>query len=202
MHQHLAACFDAGAQALIQKLLATFVGCTSIPQTVCCAGPPASTARSLLPAHVGCVCCADGAAPPRPYLQAAVCTGHACRSVKDAHNPGAAALSSSTAARPSCLSAVQNPVQAPIQKLLPPEVMLLIFSQLPIASTARAQCSCRQWYHLGLAPDLWRTACQETFQRCSYKRNSWLLRREYRCGAGVPCTPRYPAAAPCKPHNR
>lgn len=70
--------------------------------------------------------------------------------------------------------------QAPIQKLLPPEVMLLIFSQLPIASTARAQCSCRQWYRLGLAPDLWRTACQEAFQRCSYKRNSWLLRREYR----------------------
>lgn len=102
---------------------------------------------------------------------------------------------------PSRLSAVQTLSQAPIQKLLPPEVMLLIFSQLPIASTARAQCSCRQWYRLGLAPDLWRTACQEAFQRCSYKRNSWLLRREYRCAAGVPCTPAHFAAAPCPPQE-
>ena len=111
-----------------------------------------------------------------------------CRCVDVVHGQTLPPSAPSQLQGPTRLSAVQTPPQAPIQKLLPPEVMLLIFSQLPIASTARAQCSCRQWYRLGLAPDLWRTACQEAFQRCSYKRNSWLLRREYRCGAGVPCT--------------
>ena len=193
-HQHPAAC-SAGAQAPIQKLQATLIGCKHTQRPVCCAGRPGFKPEAVSPPMWGVSAVQALLAPFTCCCLHRSC----CRFGNDAHDLTLPPSAPAKLQDPCRLPAVQAPSQAPIQKLLPPEVMLLIFSQLPIASTARAQCSCRQWYRLGLAPDLWRTACQEAFQRCSYKRNSWLLRREYRCGVGVPCTLRTLAAAPCTP---
>ncbi|KAK9836213.1 hypothetical protein WJX84_005129 [Apatococcus fuscideae] len=55
-------------------------------------------------------------------------------------------------------------LQAPIQKLLPEEMMLTILGKLPAAHLAMAQCVCLQWRTLADSPDLWRAACSEAFR--------------------------------------
>ncbi|KAK9817830.1 hypothetical protein WJX72_002832 [[Myrmecia] bisecta] len=53
---------------------------------------------------------------------------------------------------------------APIQKLLPEELLLLIFAKLPAYSLAGAQCVCQNWRTVGNNPELWKAACNEAFQ--------------------------------------
>lgn len=70
---------------------------------------------------------------------------------------------------------------APIQRLLPEEVLLLVLGKLPIAALGAAQCVCRQWRAVGNSPCLWRRACLEAFYNSDLETNSRLVRTQYRC---------------------
>jgi F-box protein 9 len=83
-----------------------------------------------------------------------------------------------TSARPSPLS--PQVVLSPIQKLLPDEMLLLIFSKLPIGSLGAAQCVCQQWRAVGAAPSLWLSACQEAFPDVDSSEGAAQMRDKYR----------------------
>lgn len=67
-----------------------------------------------------------------------------------------------------------------IEKLLPNEMLLLVFARLPISSLGAAQCVCRQWRIVGAAPSLWRTACLDAFAHSPHTTNERLLRQFHR----------------------
>ena len=72
-------------------------------------------------------------------------------------------------------------LQAPIQKLLPEEMMLTIMAKLPAAQLARAQCVCLQWRSLADSPELWRAACREAFGGLSSPQtDARLVRSQHR----------------------
>lgn len=71
-------------------------------------------------------------------------------------------------------------VQAPIQKLLPPELITTFLRYLPIITLAHCQCVCKQWNSLGNFPPLWETACQEAFQHIDYDKLCRLVRTAHR----------------------
>eukprot|EP00884_Botryococcus_braunii_P021409 jgi/Botrbrau1/7952/Bobra.9_2s0110.1 len=51
-----------------------------------------------------------------------------------------------------------------LQRLLPEELLIHVFTFLGPADVAIAQLVCRQWRHAGLFPDLWKLACEEAFR--------------------------------------
>ena len=70
--------------------------------------------------------------------------------------------------------------QAPIQKLLPPELTTTVLRYLPITTLAHCQCVCKQWNALGNFPPLWQSACQEAFQYIEYDKLSRLVRTAHK----------------------
>jgi hypothetical protein len=67
-----------------------------------------------------------------------------------------------------------------IQRLLPEEILLLIFGKLDAISVAAAQCVCRQWRAVGAGPSLWRAACMGAFPFSTPQENAQLVRLKYR----------------------
>ncbi|KAL3148629.1 hypothetical protein ABBQ38_014052 [Trebouxia sp. C0009 RCD-2024] len=70
--------------------------------------------------------------------------------------------------------------QAPIQKLLPPELTTTVLRYLPITALAHCQCVCKQWNALGNFPPLWQSACQEAFQYVEYDKLNRLVRTAHK----------------------
>lgn len=66
-----------------------------------------------------------------------------------------------------------------IQKLLPEELLLKVFTALPVTSLAAAQCVCRQWRGVGAAPPLWAAACAEVFHDRDAAGNAALVKEQY-----------------------
>ena len=52
---------------------------------------------------------------------------------------------------------------APIQQMLPEELLLLIFSKLPSYGLGPVQCTCKQWKAVSSYQSLWKAACMEAF---------------------------------------
>lgn len=67
-----------------------------------------------------------------------------------------------------------------IEKLLPNEVLLLVFARLPVTSLGGAQCVCQQWRVVGNYPSLWRAACMDAFCHISPHVNDRLLKQFHR----------------------
>lgn len=103
-------------------------------------------------------------------------------------------------------------LQAPIQKLLPEEMMLTILGKLPTAQLAVAQCVCLQWRALADNPDLWRAACSEAFRGHSDpKTDARLVRLQHRSAhlrsasvvqSGMPQNTVHLTSGPEKPFNQ
>lgn len=51
-----------------------------------------------------------------------------------------------------------------LQRLLPEELLINVFTLLTPTELAAAQLVCRQWRRASLFPDLWKTACEEAFR--------------------------------------
>ena len=71
---------------------------------------------------------------------------------------------------------------APIQAMLPEEMLAAVFERLPVGSLGAAQCVCSQWRHIGATPELWRAACDDAFRATPAEVNLRMLRAQYRCG--------------------
>lgn len=67
-----------------------------------------------------------------------------------------------------------------IEKLLPNEMLLLVFAKLSKPSLGAAQLVCRQWKVVGDTPSIWRTACLEAFSNCTLETNERLLYKFHR----------------------
>lgn len=68
---------------------------------------------------------------------------------------------------------------APIQALLPDELLHHVFLKLPIMDVARTQCVCKHWRQLGEHAELWQQACLSTFTGTPMTRNTELVRTQY-----------------------
>lgn len=71
---------------------------------------------------------------------------------------------------------------APIQALIPDELLHQVLLQLPIMDVARTQCVCKHWHQLGEHAELWQQACLATFASTTMAHNAELVRSQYRCG--------------------
>ncbi len=80
------------------------------------------------------------------------------------------------------LLSVSQPL-APIQTMLPEEMLAAVFERLPVGSLGAAQCVCSQWRRVGATPDLWRAACADAFRSTPPEANLRMLRGQYRCGS-------------------
>lgn len=69
---------------------------------------------------------------------------------------------------------------APIQRLLPEELLLRVFDFLPSYALGMAQCVCSHWRAVGAAPRLWEAACNDAFADSSRGKNIELLRSQFR----------------------
>lgn len=67
-----------------------------------------------------------------------------------------------------------------IEKLLPNEILLLVFARLPVSSLGAVQCVCHQWRMVANYPSLWRAACMEAFCHVSPHVNDRLLKQFHR----------------------
>ena len=67
-----------------------------------------------------------------------------------------------------------------IQQMLPEELLLLIFSQLPSYGLGPVQCTCKQWKAVSSYPSLWKAACMEAFQASGYEENCKIVRSGHR----------------------
>ena len=73
-------------------------------------------------------------------------------------------------------------VLAPIQQLLPEEMLALVLSHLPTAYDLGAvACTCRGWRTSAHNPALWRGACARTFQELQPDALARLVRLNHRC---------------------
>ena len=71
---------------------------------------------------------------------------------------------------------------APIQQLLPEEMLALVLSHLPTAYDLGAvACTCRGWRTSAHNPALWRGACARTFQELQPDALARLVRLNHRC---------------------
>ena len=86
---------------------------------------------------------------------------------------------------PSVQGALARQVElAPIQQLLPDEMMALVLSHLPSAYALGAvACVCRNWRDAAQNPTLWRTACARTFPELQHDALARLVRANHRCAA-------------------
>jgi len=71
--------------------------------------------------------------------------------------------------------------QAPIQKLLPYEIMNQLFMRLGPYGLGAASCVCRQWNILAQNPVFWYKACLEAFRNTSLDENVQLVKEQYSC---------------------
>lgn len=100
-------------------------------------------------------------------------------------------MSSCDSARKPCAAEQTAMLQvielAPIQRLLPEELMLKILGQLQPYALGKAACVCQQWRELTLYPDLWKTACLEAFmtEKPDTLQTTWKL---YRSGVRLPAS--------------
>ena len=69
---------------------------------------------------------------------------------------------------------------APIQKLLPEEVILKVFEQLQPYTLGRVASVCKHWSDLTTHSTLWRAACQEAFRADGAEKLARLLRVVYK----------------------
>ncbi|KAL4551126.1 hypothetical protein Ndes2526B_g05436 [Nannochloris sp. 'desiccata'] len=66
-----------------------------------------------------------------------------------------------------------------IETLLNNEMLLLIFSRLPIASVGACQVVCKQWRTVGETSSLWQAACKDAFRLTPQETNERLLFKVY-----------------------
>lgn len=69
---------------------------------------------------------------------------------------------------------------APVQVLLPEELLLLVFSKLTVTGLGAAQCVCRQWRAVGNSQGLWQQACLEVFHNSNFEQNCKLAKSQFR----------------------
>lgn len=67
-----------------------------------------------------------------------------------------------------------------IEQLLPNEMLLLVFAQLPLSSLGAVALVSRQWRGVAAAPSLWRAACADAFALCPAEVNERLLFKFHR----------------------
>ena len=67
-----------------------------------------------------------------------------------------------------------------IEQLLPNEMLLMVFSKLPIHALGSASIVCRQWQAVASSPSLWRTACLDAFRYAPADTNERILHKFHR----------------------
>ena len=70
---------------------------------------------------------------------------------------------------------------APIQRVLPDEILADILGLLAPFTLAKAACVCSQWGTLAKRNSLWQKACLEAFQYLGRQETLQLVQRQYRC---------------------
>lgn len=81
---------------------------------------------------------------------------------------------------------VEERVLSLIEQLLPDDLLLYIFSWLPVQSQAFCRCVCKSWHRIGEERVLWKSACQRIFR----EESSDALTEEY-------AMKKYPPALTC-----
>ena len=69
--------------------------------------------------------------------------------------------------------------QAPIQAMIPEEVLAVVFSKMPPHALAAAACVCAAWRQTADTPSLWRAACLRAFSSTSLEANLHLLKKHH-----------------------
>ena len=69
--------------------------------------------------------------------------------------------------------------QSPIQKKLPQEIMLKLFSRLGPYGLGVASCVCRQWNILAQQPQFWYRACLDAFAEDTPEENVEIVKAQY-----------------------